>query len=468
MNVTTEIAHLEVSPRKVIVLIALGYLLSVSCAGQTAVSDRRINAKADDYMRDLVRLDRFSGSVLVARGGQVLLSKGYGMANLEYDEPNSPQTKFRVGSVTKPFTATAIMMLQERGKLSVRDSVCKYVPDCPAAWQSITVHHLLSHTSGIPNFTDFPDNDDYERKRMPVRSTLERFKGKPLDFQPGAKFSYSSSNYAVLGYVIERTSGEPYEAFMNEHIFHPLGMKNSGYDHPSDVMKNRATGYLKQGGVVKNVSYYFEMDTPFAAGSQYSTVEDLYRWSQSLDAGTPISKESLDAMFTAHAPDTYFWHGPLNYGYGWFVSRLFNRLLIWHAGVINGFVAYIGRYPDDKVTVIILSNRADSYVCPASRDLAAIVFGEKYSLPSEPLRVSPNILDAYVGQYQYENGDTVGIAKDGDDLVLIGSDGDKTTLVPQSEREFLSPDGYLIKFARAPGGEVSHFLAAEGQAKKIK
>lgn len=328
-------------------------------------------------MKNLIRLDRFSGSVLVARSGKILLSKGYGMANLEYDAPNTPRTKFRVGSITKQFTATAILMLQERSKLSVQDSSCKYVRECPAAWQPITIHHLLSHTSGIPSFTEFPDNDDYERKKMTVLDTLARFKNRSLDFRPGEKFHYSNSNFLVSGHIIEKSSGKSYEEFMNENIFQPLGMKDSGYDHPRNILKNRATGYTKEGDSVKNNSYYWEMDTPFAGGSQYSSVEDLYRWSQALDTEKLLSKKSLDAMFTPHSPEDHFWHGPTNYGYGWRISRLFNRRLVWHVGEIGGFLSYIGRYPQDNVTIIILSNREDSFVRLASRDLAAIVFGEK-------------------------------------------------------------------------------------------
>ena len=175
-----------------------------------------LSAKVTAYMEGLQRRGEFSGVVLLARGGKVLFARGYGMANLEHDVPNTVDTKFRLGSVTKQFTAVGIMMLQERKKLSVHDSICIYVHDCPDHWKSITIHHLLGHTSGIPSFTEFPDNDRYERLPMQVVDTIARFKGKPLDFPPGDRFQYSDSGYLLLGYIIEQASGEKYRRFHQE------------------------------------------------------------------------------------------------------------------------------------------------------------------------------------------------------------------------------------------------------------
>lgn len=455
-------------PGKLFVLAMICSLLGLDSSAQTQVSDQKIATDADKYINALVRQDHFSGSVLVARGGKVLLRKGYGMANLEQETPNTPQTKFRIGSVTKQFTAMAIIMLQERGKLSVRDSVCKYVPDCPAAWQPITIHHLLSHTSGIPSFTEFPDNDDYERKQMAVLATMERFKNKPLDFQPGEKYTYSNSNYLTLGYVVEKASGKSYEDFLRENIYEPLHMADSGYDHPRNILKRRAAGYGRNGNTVVNASYYFEMDTPFAGGSQYSTVEDLYLWDQALYTEKLVSKKSLDAIFTPHAPQDQEWHGYFNYGYGWDIGRSFNRKIVWHTGGINGFVAYFGRYTDDKVTIIILCNREDSFRWRASIDLAAIVFGQKYAAPTAPVNVSTSILDEYVGQYQYETGRLITIAREGNRLVFSGFE-DKCELVPQSEVEFLYFGGAKLTFVKNESGRVTHFVGFdELPAKKVK
>ncbi len=199
-------------------------------------------ARMDQQVRAYADQQKFSGCVLVAREGKVVFSKGYGLANAEYGIPNTPATKFRLGSITKQFTATAILMLEQQGKLKVEDAVRKYVDDCPGAWQPVTLHHLLTHTSGIPNFTSFPDYVRTMPLPSPPAETLKRFRDKPLAFEPGTKFSYSNSGYVLLGYIIERVSGRSYEEFLQKQIFGPLGMSDTGYDHPERVMPRRASG----------------------------------------------------------------------------------------------------------------------------------------------------------------------------------------------------------------------------------
>ena len=200
-------------------------------------------ARMDQVVQSYVSDKKFMGSVLVARGGEVLLSKGYGSANLEWNIPNSPATKFRLGSVTKQFTAASILLLEERGKLKTDDPVKKFMPDAPAAWDKVTIFHLLTHTSGIPSFTGFPDYASQEPFATTPEKLVARFRDKPLDFQPGEKWSYSNSGYVLLGYLIEKVSGESYEKFVQENIFGPLGMKDSGYDSNSAIIPRRAAGY---------------------------------------------------------------------------------------------------------------------------------------------------------------------------------------------------------------------------------
>lgn len=233
--------------------------------------------KFEEYLNAISAQGRFTGSVLFARDGKVVFSKGYGMANVEFDAANTPQTKFRLGSITKQFTAAAIMLLQERGKLSVQDPICKYVDNCPAAWGEVTIHHVLSHTGGLPNFTSFPD---YLPKMMLAVTTVEmiaRFKDKPLDFKPGEKWNYSNSGYFLLGYIIEKAAGESYESFLQKNIFDPLKMTNTGYDHHDAILMKRATGYSQVNSKKVN-SAYLDMTQPYSAGSLYSTVEDLFMW----------------------------------------------------------------------------------------------------------------------------------------------------------------------------------------------
>src|SRR5262249_10377239 len=192
----------------------VSFIMAVSLLVAIQVAAQEPTAKLDEYLDAVAKQSRFSGSALVARDGKILCSRGYGMANIELDVPNTPRTKFRLGSITKQFTAAAILLLQERGKLNVQDPICKYVADCPGAWSEVTIHHLLSHTGGLPNFTSFPDY--FPKMMMPetMESMVARFKNKPLDFKPGEKWSYSNSGYFLLGYLVEKISGESYETFL--------------------------------------------------------------------------------------------------------------------------------------------------------------------------------------------------------------------------------------------------------------
>src|ERR1700731_2607144 len=228
--------------------IAIAILLSAVSLAQNNVPNT--TAAKDDVprMEQIVQFyvpQRFMGTVLVARDGNVILSKGYGSANLEWDIPNAPNTKFRLGSVTKQFTAASILLLEERGKLAVTDPVKKYLPDAPAAWDKITIFNLLTHTSGIPNFTGFPDYAKLEPFATTAEKVVARFRDKPLDFEPGEKWNYSNSGYVLLGYLLEKASGEIYEKFVQENIFGPLLMKDSGYDSNSAIIPRRASGYTR-------------------------------------------------------------------------------------------------------------------------------------------------------------------------------------------------------------------------------
>jgi CubicO group peptidase (beta-lactamase class C family) len=242
-------------------------------AAETSVG---IVSQIDTYVNGLVDDGTFSGSVLVAQNGEVVLTEGYGLADREQNRPNTPQTKFRLASITKQFTAMAVLILQEQGKLHVQDPICQYLSLCPAAWEAITIHHLLTHTSGIPSFTSFPDYVTSRATPSSPGQTFGRFKDMPLDFQPGEKWSYSNSGYIVLGLIIEQASGKSYEEFLHHNIFVPLQMNNSGYDHNDGSL---AIGY--SGGIGQwRTAPYIDMSIPYAAGGLYATVEDMYRWDQ--------------------------------------------------------------------------------------------------------------------------------------------------------------------------------------------
>jgi CubicO group peptidase (beta-lactamase class C family)/pimeloyl-ACP methyl ester carboxylesterase len=323
---------------------------------------QNIVSQADTYLSKLDQAGLFSGSVLIARNGEVILSKGYGEADREQQVINTAQTKFRLSSLTKQFTAMAILILQAQGKLNVQDRICTHLPNCPTSWQAITIHQLLTHTSGIPDFTRLPDYSSTMALPSSPTETIARFKNKPLEFQSGKKFSYSNSGYILLGAIIEEVSGKSYEAFLKEHIFVPLQMVNSGYDHNKGDL---AVGYRDQA----NVADFVDMSIPYAAGGLYSTVEDLYRWDQALYTDKLIPKSLRDQMFTSF--------GGFGYGYGWGIGKEGDRPVASHIGGVQGFSSSIARYPNDKVVIIVLGNREDVNSGAIGVQLAKMFFGEK-------------------------------------------------------------------------------------------
>lgn len=347
-------------------LVAAGLCALLSLAtlspDSRAFDDAPNQAGTAQQMDQFVSSRDFSGVVLVARDGRVLFEKAYGLANREHGVPNKLETKFRLASLTKQFTAMAVMILAERDKLSVTDPICRYIENCPKAWSAITVRHLLTHTSGIPDFTDFPDNDQYERLPMTPLETMARFRDKPLEFVPGERFNYDNSGYLLLGYIVERASGEKYENFLRKNIYESLGMSDSGYDHPWLVLKDRANGYARRDGQIVN-AMYMEMDQPFGGGSMYSTARDLLRWDQGLYTEKLVSRKSLEQIFTPYEgnysavrPLDQGWFSRHKYGYGWDISNWFGRRLYSHGGGINGFRSVIMRYPDDRTLVVVLTN----------------------------------------------------------------------------------------------------------------
>jgi CubicO group peptidase (beta-lactamase class C family) len=315
-----------------------------------------------------------SGAVLVAHNG-MLFEKGYDLADKDANIPNTPQTRFRIGSITKQFTAMAILILQDRGKLHVQDPICLYVPDCPQDWQPITIENLLTHTSGIPDYINSPDFVATWTEPATPEELIARFKDMPLEFPPGSRFKYSNSGYTLLGYIIERASGQSYATFLRENIFVPLKMNNTGYDATYPPLPQHATGYYR--GYIKPTPY--DPSVLYAAGALYSTVEDLDAWDQALIMHKLLSRQALDAMFTPHipcpppGPGGCLLHEDLGYGYGWFIASESQGRLIYHVGHIDGFFTYNGFYPQSNLVVVVLSNLETTNVLNTGPTLASMV-----------------------------------------------------------------------------------------------
>jgi CubicO group peptidase (beta-lactamase class C family) len=311
----------------------------------------------------------FSGAILVSLDGEILLSSGYRYANWELNVPNSSLTKFRLASLTQPFTALAIIMLQERGQLEVNNSICDFIADCPADWQPITIHHLLTHTSGIPDYTAFPNALQEAASSRTVSELIDIFREAPLEFKPGSQFSFSNSGYVLLGAIIESVSGLRYEDFVIRNIFSPLSMQDSGYDNANQILKGRANGYTIDGRTLEN-SAFIASSNLYSAAGLYSTIEDFNRWEQALIRGQLVSQKSLDQMLTpyVHAPKYN-----AEYGYGWAISQNQGHRAIWNAGSLPGFYNYFAYYPDDRVNIIVLSNLDTSDVKSIVQGIEEIV-----------------------------------------------------------------------------------------------
>ncbi|MGH8317461.1 MAG: serine hydrolase [Steroidobacteraceae bacterium] len=448
-------------------------LACVLICGQSRADD--LAAKMDQYMQVSSRVDHFMGSVLVAQHGRIILSKGYGMADLKLGIRNAPDTEFRIGSITKEFTATAILELVARGKINVQDPVCKYIPNCPAAWRPIKIFNLLTHTSGIPDFTSFPNYLLIERQPITPSGLLALFENKPLNFKPGAKFSYSNSGYEVLGYIIERLSGDTYQEFLQRNIFGPLGMRDSGYDLSHPVAKNHAVGYFYTPSGYQPV-HFVNMTVPFSAGALYSTVLDLYQWDRAVHAGKLLPKALLHQMLSPQVSvggSLGGSHGA-HYGFGWFVSTEFGRREISHEGGIEGFTSLNSWFPDDDAYVIVLDNVQSPAIFKVGDSLTAILFGQKYEIPKEyrPIKLAPETLQKFVGQYQLAPRFILTVRQQGDQLIAQATGQGSLPIFPASQTEFFFKlvDAQLTFVEDSQGrvtGLVLHQNGRDRPAKRI-
>lgn len=402
---------------------------------------------------------QFMGSVLVAQHGKVILDKGYGYANIEWQIPNTPTTKFRIASLTKQFTAVAILILEEMGKLKTTDTINQYMPDAPAAWDKVTIFHLLNHSSGIPSYTGFPDFMEFAATAKTPEQQIDFFRHKPLNFQPGATFEYNNSGYVLLGYLIEKISGQSYEDFIVNNIFLPLDMCDSGYDSHSKIIPHRASGYMIANDGLSNADF-LDMSIPYSAGSLYSTTHDLLKWEQSLFGGKILSLNSLDKMIEPFKN---------NYGFGVRIHSLNCHKAITHAGGTSGFNTKLIYCPDDQLTVIVLANlNALGYIAQnLAFKLVTLAHGGKVTLPSERTEISMSTetltqyvgtynTAPYVGGYSLTNTKTFVITLENDHLVAQETNQPKIQLFAESETQFFGkiPD-IQIHFYKA--GTKYHF-----------
>lgn len=444
-------------------LTSLLIVLTGSAAADVAPPSE-LAPKVEEYMAARVARDKFSGTILIARDGVPLVRRAFGRANLELDVPCKPESVYRLGSITKQFTATAVLILAERGKLKLSDPIGKYVPKAPKTWNDITIEHLLTHTSGIVDYTSLPTFPKLMTTKLSLPELIATFKDSPLEFPPGEKFKYSNSGYIVLGSVIEAASGKPYEVFLKEAVFDPLQMRDSGYDHPIIILKNRAAGYSRFLGLVAANADYIDMSLPHAAGALYSTVDDLLKWDRAIAAAKLVSTKSLEAMFTPRKGD---------YGYGWTIQQKFDRIRQSHGGRIPGFIAMIQRFPSEKLLIVVLSNQDFTPVERIADDLAAAAFGRPYVVPRIPSGspIERELLERYAGEYEVDRPQgrketyTVRAVHP---TIAFGPKGGKpemTAVAESNTRFYVLLRDVVIEFQRGADGAVAGFtLIQDNQA----
>ncbi len=330
-------------------IVLLGVSLLTSAQDDTDALEN-----IDRALTNLVDRRDFSGSVLIGRGDEVLFKKGYGLAVIEWAIPNAPDTVFRIGSITKQFTGIAILKLQEDGKLNIDDPICDYLDECPKTWSEIPIYHLLTHTSGIPSYTELETMPDLALSDVPPDGVIETFIDLPLDFEPGSEWYYNNSGYHLLGDIVANASGISYQRYLQDNFFDPLDMDSTDLESNTRVIPRRAEGYSSA-----NIrAEYINMNVPYSAGAIISTVEDLFMWQRALFTGQIVPQETLDAMWERAFPI----EGPLSYGYGLVYDTSKEQVAIWHSGGINGFSTQMSYLPALDLSIIVLTNRESGVI----------------------------------------------------------------------------------------------------------
>lgn len=426
-------------------------VLALSAAPATAQDVGRM----DQVVRASADQDAFAGAVLVARDGEVLLDKGYGLANREWAVPNDGETKFRLASVSKQFTAAAVLLLSERGAVDIDAPVKTYLPDAPAAWDRVTVRHLLTHTSGVPDLTRFDDFEALKTRPATLDSLIARFRDRPLAFPPGEGWAYSNSNYVLATAVIEKASGQTYADFVAENLFRPLGMDDSGYDTHAAILPRRASGYVPTAGGVANADYV-DMSIPQGAGGLYSTTRDLLKWEQGLFGGRVLKPQSLTLMTTPYRND---------YAMGLAVAKAGDDAIISHSGGIEGFNTYVAHDVEGGLTVIVLGNLNGDAPEKLGGSLMTLARGGTVTLADERQAAAMPVeaLEAYEGVYEVAPAFTLTLAVAGGVLTAQATGQQPIPLAPEAaDAFFVAAIDAQITFTRDAAGAIEGLVLHQG------
>lgn len=409
------------------------FLLNLSGLSQTPSVEKQI----DELIASEYKSGEPGGAILIAKDNTVIYRKAFGMANLELDIAMKPEMVFEIGSVSKQFTAVSILMLAESGKLSLQDNITRFIPDYPVGGKTITVHHLLAHTSGIRSYTEMPEWTKLWRNDLTPQEMMAVFKDQPMDFAPGEEWRYNNSAYFILGYIIEKASGMSYANFLEEKIFRPLKMENSYYGSHSEIIRNRASGYQFQGKFLN--AEYLSLTQPYAAGSIMSSIDDLLKWNEAIINDKLIKKESRMLAWT---PAKLNNGKETGYGYGWAIDDVNGFKSIEHSGGIFGYTSNGIWLPEAGIYVIMLTNRDDKGPRDVSTKIAAIAAGKPYPDVSQAIKYDEKELKKLTGVYKFEDGSKRTILLDNGVLYSQRENNPRFRLIPVAANKFYYEDSF--------------------------
>ena len=444
----------------------LGAVVVACCAWLLFYSRATVTRAAEKAMQDEVERGNFSGAVLVSRAGHIVFERAYGFSDANRKVPNTTQTRFLLGSITKSFTAVLVMQLEHEKQISLSDSICQYLQECPPGWRAITLHHLLSHTSGIFNVTEAPEFESLKSIAQTRGQMLARMFHHPLAFAAGEKFQYSNSNYYLLGIVIETVTGDSFAHVLQRRILDPLGMRDTGMFRDDSVFAGQAHGYRR------DAAGTYEDDPPmheswaFSSGGMYSTLRDLATFSNALTAEELVPRAALERMWRPTSGE---------YGYGFQTpaasSWTFDRRMVEHGGRMPGFVTMFQRFLDDGVTVIVLSNQIDAAPARVARGLGAATFGVPYQSVFErkPIKVSSEVLQRFAGEYEFDGMRFSLFQRNGEMFARVG-EAPEVSILFESESAFFvnGMEGTVVAMEDSKGAVTGLSVPVRGSMREAR
>ena len=420
----------------------------------SALQGQKLETEIDNLLKNQFKNDETGVSALVSKDGKIIYRKAFEKANLELDVNMTSENVFQVGSITKQFTSVAILMLLEEGKLSLDDEITKFIPDYPTKGKKITVHHLLTHTSGIKSYTSMQSFGKVAKTDETPLKFIDFFKNEPMDFDPGEKYLYNNSGYFILGYIIEKVSGISYPKFIQERIFDKIDMKNSYYGSHTNLIKNRASGYQKRDAFFN--AQEISLTLPFAAGSIMSTVDDMLKWQTAITNDVFVKEKTIDKAFTNYTLNN---GDKINYGYGWSLNEISNVPTIEHGGAIPGFLSMGIFVPSENVYVIIFSNCGCQSPTNVAVEIAALAINKPKFQKSNIVQLSKDQLNKWVGTYKFDNEVLRFITlKDGHLYSQREGSPQSFEIFPTSEDSFSFEEGFITyDFSIEEGKKVTLF-----------